>query len=46
MESERARKAYNLPADFRTYPSKVLLFNREINPGRVKLILVNEVVGF
>jgi len=46
MESERARKAYNLPVDFRTYPSKVLLFNREINPGRVKLILVNEALGF
>ena len=46
LESERARKAYNLPPEFRTYPNKVLLFNREINPGRVKLILVNEVVGF
>ncbi len=29
-----------------TFPSKVLLFNREIQPGRVKLILVSETLGF
>jgi hypothetical protein len=46
LESERARKAYNLPPEFQTSPNKVLLFNREIIPGRVKLILVNEVLGF
>ena len=46
LESERARKAYNLPAEFKTFPSKVLLFNREISPGRVKLVLVNEALGF
>jgi hypothetical protein len=46
LESERARKAYNLPESFSTYPSKVLLFNREIQPGRVKLVLVNEEIGF
>jgi L-lactate utilization protein LutC len=45
-ESERARKAYSLPDSFRTFPSKVLLFNREVQPGRVKLILVDEVVGY
>ena len=45
LESERARKAYNLPAEFMTFPSKVLLFNREISPGRVKLVLVNEALG-
>jgi hypothetical protein len=44
-ESERARKAYGLDASFRTHPSKVLLLNREIQPGRVKLVLVDEVVG-
>jgi hypothetical protein len=44
-ESIRARTAYGLPAEFRTFPSKVLLFNREVQPGRVKLIIVNEVVG-
>jgi hypothetical protein len=45
VESERARKAYGLPAEFRTFPSKVLLFNREVQPGRVKLVIVDEVVG-
>ncbi len=44
-ESERAIKAYGLPADFRTFPSRVLLYNRELVPGRIRLILVNEVVG-
>jgi hypothetical protein len=44
-ESARARAAYGLPAEFRTFPSKVLLFNREIQPGRVKLVIVDEVVG-
>ena len=44
-ESERARKAYGLPASFRSAAAKVLLFRGEGQPGRVKLILVNEVVG-
>ena len=44
-ESVRARAAYGLPAAFYTFPSKVLLFNREVQPGRVKLILVDQVVG-
>jgi hypothetical protein len=46
LESGRARKAYGLPESFSTFPSKILLFNREIQPGRVKLIIVNEVLGF
>jgi hypothetical protein len=44
-ESERARKAYGLPESWRTAANKIMLFNREIQPGRVKLIFVNEVVG-
>jgi coenzyme F420-reducing hydrogenase beta subunit len=44
-ESERARKAYGLPDTFWSYPAKILLFNREVQPGRVKLIIVNEVLG-
>jgi L-lactate utilization protein LutC len=44
-ESERARAAYGLPAEFRTFPSKVLIVNKEIQPGRIKIILVDEVVG-
>ena len=46
QESGRARKAYGLPESFSTYPSKVLVFNREIQPGRVKVILLKEDAGF
>lgn len=46
LESERARKAYGLPDSFNSYPSKILVFNREIQPGRVKVILVEEALGF
>lgn len=44
-ESERVKKAYGLPADFRSFPSKVLLFNREVVPGRVKVIIVDKALG-
>jgi hypothetical protein len=44
-ESARAIGAYGLPAEFRTFPSRILLFNREIQAGRVKLIFVNQVIG-
>jgi len=44
-ESARAREAYGLPAEFRTAPNKVLLINRETQPGRARLILVSEAVG-
>ncbi len=46
LESARARKAYGLPADWQSFYSKILLFNREVNPGRVRLLLVNEALGF
>jgi L-lactate utilization protein LutC len=46
LESARARKAYGLPDSFSTFPSKVLLVNREVQPGRVKLVFVEEAVGF
>jgi len=46
LESVRARKAYGLPETFNSYPSKVLVFNREIQPGRVKLVFVKEDLGF
>lgn len=46
QESARARKAYGLPDSFNSFPSKVLVFNREVQPGRVKVILVNEDLGF
>lgn len=46
METMRARKAYGLPENWNSFYSKILLFNREIAPGRVKLVLVNEALGF
>jgi hypothetical protein len=44
-ESERARKAYNLPEGFRTAANKILIFNRELIPNRVKVIIAGEVLG-
>jgi L-lactate utilization protein LutC len=44
-ESERARKAYGLPETWNTSANKILLLNRESQPGRLKLIIVNEVLG-
>jgi hypothetical protein len=46
LESARARKAYGLPDGFSTFPSKILLFSREVQPGRAKVVFVNEALGF
>ncbi|MEJ0021963.1 MAG: LUD domain-containing protein [Candidatus Doudnabacteria bacterium] len=43
-ESVRANKAYNITTG--SFVSKLLIINREIKPGRIKLILVKEVLGF
>lgn len=43
LESERARKAYGVPG---SNVNKLLIINKEINPKRVTLILVNEILGF
>lgn len=44
LESERANKAYNITTGSNV--SKLLIINKEINPGRVTLILVDEKLGF
>ena len=46
LETERARKAYGLPETFHTFISKLLVYNREVTPNRVKIVLVKEVLGF
>ncbi len=46
LESKRAQKAYDLPETWNTFPSKVLIFNREPSPNRVHVFLVKEVLGF
>jgi L-lactate utilization protein LutB len=46
MESARARKAYGLPDSFNSKPNKVLTINGEAQPGRIKVVLVKEALGF
>lgn len=43
LESERVKKAYGME---RSNVSKLLIISREINEGRLKLIFVNEDLGF
>lgn len=43
LESERAKKAYGVPG---SSVNKILIVNKEVQPGRIILILVNEVLGF
>lgn len=46
LETVRARKAYGLPDTFNSFISKLLIFNREVTPGRVKVVFVKEKLGF
>lgn len=43
LESERAKEAYGVPG---SSVNKILIVNKEVQPGRITLILVNEVLGF
>ncbi|MDO8657869.1 MAG: LUD domain-containing protein [Candidatus Levybacteria bacterium] len=43
LESERAKKAYGVLG---SAVNKILIINKEVQPGRVKLILVKEKLGF
>ncbi len=45
-ETERARAAYGLPDSFHSYPSKILLVRREVQPGRATVVVVGESLGF
>lgn len=42
LESERLKKLYGVPS----YVSKILVFDKEVEKDRVKIIFVNEVLGF
>lgn len=42
LEDERAKKAYGVGSGI----NKLLIFNREFAPGRIKMILVKENLGF
>jgi superoxide dismutase, Fe-Mn family len=43
LESERAKKAYGVD---RSYVNKILWINKEVNPERISVIFVDEVLGF
>lgn len=43
LESERARKAYGVDG---SNVSKLLIIDKEVNPGRINMIIVKEVLGF
>lgn len=43
LESERAKKAYGVPG---SVIAKLLIFNKEVTPGRITMILVKEVLGY
>ena len=42
LEDQRAQQAYGM----RSGVNKILIMNREINPGQTTLILVKEELGF
>lgn len=42
LESERLKKIYGVPSNV----SKKLVISKEINPGRIRMIIVREVLGF
>lgn len=42
LESERLKKAHGVPSNI----SKLLIFNREVNPNRIKMIIVKQSLGF
>ncbi len=44
LESARFNKVYNIDSD--SFVSKLLIVNREIVPGRIKMIIVKESLGF
>ena len=43
LESERAHKAYGVPGSF---VSKLLIYNKEPNPKRIKIVMVKEALGY
>ena len=43
LESERAKKAYNVPG---SNVSKMLVVSKEINAGRITVVIVNDVLGY
>ena len=44
LESDRLNKTYNMTTG--SFVSKLLIINREIKPGRIRTIIVKQVLGF
>ena len=44
LESDRFNKTYNMTTG--SFVSKLLIINREIKPGRIRTIIVKQVLGF
>lgn len=42
LESERLKKEYGIPSNV----SKLLIVNKEVNPNRIKMVLIKEKLGF
>lgn len=45
QENERGKRAYGMPG-FKTNVSKLLIVNKEVVPGRIHIVFVNEELGF
>lgn len=43
LESDRAHKAYGIPG---SAVNKLLIINKEVKPGRIMIIIVNQPLGF
>lgn len=43
LESERARQAYGVPG---SAINKLLIINKEVTPGRIKMVIIKEPIGF
>jgi len=42
LEDARAQAAYGIHSGV----NKILIINREVNPGRITVVLVDEAIGF
>lgn len=46
LESARAQVAYGLPEGYKSNVSKLLIVSREVNPNRITIVFVKELLGF
>lgn len=46
LESARAQVAYGLPEGYKSNVSKLLIVSKEVNPNRITIVFVKELLGF